>query len=763
MTRQAAKLSTGDEIDRVLPSKELLDLGSLNGRHSDGSEPVHVQTVSIMFAPSYMESDPIFTEFSRKQSCTGCKLKTINFLNPITAAQAINSFVEEQTDGHFKNMVDASALSESTQMILANALLFKAPWHVPFNSETVEGTFRGITSTGEQAQVVQYLKRIFTNDQFWFELELGLRVVCLQYADPRLRFCFFLPDNFEEFESSISLEPGFLERKLSLVSEVSPRRNRQLALELPKFSLSAKNHRLDLAKVLKRLGVRSIFSEGSADLSEMTSNRQEFFVSAGVHQADFAVTPGGTEGTDYREVSEPAAFRPIHVKVNTPFLFTVAFVDGIKPPKFLLIGRVVNMEGAHSVHNSCVFGGPGTLSSELLIQSHKWVSSVVTMSLDVGSLTATRLHSALCREASKPNFVISPYSILGVFHMAQCGADGATKKEMDTLLAPETDFKLSFRKTVEDRVVVEAANRLYASKRLAGNACFQAFSKELGLATGAEARTVDFAQPEAAAREINDFVKEKTRDHISNLVDASMMSEATRLLLVNALYFKAPWSSQFKHERTFKRVFNARTLQGVEAQRVSFMHHELESGFSYVKTNEVTAFFMSYADDRLRMFVYMPEDLNSFESKVAATPNHLQELAALLLETGCGNRVLKLDFPKFKLAACDNSVDLTPIFRDLGAPRMFDRQLADFQKISGSRDVWVSGYVHQADIDVNEEGTEATAATAMLMCTLALGEPKEGIILSVDKPFLFEVRFDDAGRTPFILFSGRISDVASAQ
>ncbi|KAL8438035.1 hypothetical protein ACSSS7_000494 [Eimeria intestinalis] len=347
--------------------------------------------------------------------------------------------------------------------------------------------------------------------------------------------------------------------------------------------------------------------------------------------------------------------------------------------------------------------------------------------------------------------------------MAQCGADGDTKKEMDGLLDPETDFKLSFRKRVEDTVVVDSANRLYACKSLAENASFLAFSKELGLATGTEAKTVEFTQSEAAAREINAFVKEKTRNHISNLVDASMMSEATRLLLVNALYMKAPWSSQFKPERTFKGVFNARTARGVEAQRVSFMHQELESGFSYVKTDEVTAFFMSYADDRLRMFVYMPEDLNSFESKVAANPDHLQEVAALLLETGCGNKVLKLDFPKFKLAASNNSVDLTPIFRDLGAARMFDRQLADFSKISGSRDVWVSGYVHQADIDVNEEGTEATAATAMLMCTLAFGEPKEGITLSVDKPFLFEVRFDDAGRTPLILFSGRICDVASAQ
>ncbi|KAL8439184.1 hypothetical protein Efla_005435 [Eimeria flavescens] len=369
------------------------------------------------------------------------------------------------------------------------------------------------------------------------------------------------------------------------------------------------------------------------------------------------------------------------------------------------------------------------------------------MKSDLALLTATRLYSAISADASKVNFVFSPYSILGVFHMAQRGAAGDTKKEMDGLLPPDAEFRFSVRRRAEETVVIDAANRLYVGKSLESSECFLKFSRKLEAEMGSEAKTVDFSQPEAAAREMNDFVKRKTRDHITNLIDASMVSET-------------PWSSQFKPEQTFQGVFHARTHEGWKEQKVKFMKQELKNNFSYIQEAGVTAFSMGYADDRLRMFVYMPEDLQSFESKVADNPEHLQLLAARLLELGCQDSVLNLEFPKFKLSASDNSVDLAPIFRSLGAAKMLDQQQADFSEITGARDLWVSGFVHQADIDVNEEGTEATAATAMLISTLALPAPKPVISLSLNKPFLFQVRIDEEGRCPLILFTGRIADAA---
>lgn len=381
--------------------------------------------------------------------------------------------------------------------------------------------------------------------------------------------------------------------------------------------------------------------------------------------------------------------------------------------------------------------------------------------------TANCLYSAVAKDERKTNFVLSPFSILGVFHMAQRGAKGDMKKEMDELVAADTDFRLPpFSRREEDgtpTVIVEVANRLYAAKSLEGNKCFEGFSAKLEASMGSDGKTIDFAQSQIAAREINEFIKQKTRDHITNLVDPSMLNEATRLLLVNALYFKAPWSSQFRREATCEGAFHARTSKGLEEQPVKFMRQHLKRGFRHIQEAEVTAFSMNYTDDRLSMCVYMPEAMDLFEAKVSAEPEYLEELASRLRNAWCGDKELMLAFPKFRLSASDNSIDLVAIFRELGMTMMFEPNLADFSGISGRRDLSISGYVHQADIDVDEEGTEATAATALFMSTVALMLPKPVVTLSINKPFLFQIRFEEEERSPHILFCGRIIDVATAQ
>lgn len=234
-------------------------------------------------------------------------------------------------------------------------------------------------------------------------------------------------------------------------------------------------------------------------------------------------------------------------------------------------------------------------------------------------------------------------------------------------------------------------------------------------------------------------------------------------MLVNALYFKAPWDSQFELEATALGVFHALTAQGLEEQRVKFMHQQIKRGFTYLQDTEVAAFSMNYADNRLRTFVYMPKDIESFESKLSVKPEYFEELASRLRNARRADTELRLEFPKFKLSASENSVDLAPIFRGLGATTVFDPEHADFSGITGNRDLSVSGYVHQADIGVDEDGTEATAATTMVMAATAIMAPKPVTRLSIDRPFLFQLRFEEEGRSPHILFCWRIADAAAAQ
>ncbi|KFG53904.1 serpin (serine proteinase inhibitor) superfamily protein, partial [Toxoplasma gondii FOU] len=130
---------------------------------------------------------------------------------------------------------------------------------------------------------------------------------------------------------------------------------------------------------------------------------------------------------------------------------------------------------------------------------------------------------------------------------------------------------------------------------------------------------------------------------------------------------------------------------------------------------------------------------------------------------------VRLTMPKFKLSSAANREDLIPVFSEvLGIKSMFDVNSADFSKITGNRDLVVSSFLHAADIDVDENGTVATAATAMgMMLRMAMAEPKI-VNVTIDRPFAFQIRYTPPsgkqdGSDDYVLFSGQITDVAAAQ
>lgn len=391
-------------------------------------------------------------------------------------------------------------------------------------------------------------------------------------------------------------------------------------------------------------------------------------------------------------------------------------------------------------------------------------SAEVTM--DSSMATAARLYGQIADlPGTKPNFIFSPFSIFSVFQSAQKGAAGETKAQMDRLVDPDETFTLpeleqpSYKK--KDIVTVTVADRLYVHSELEQNQKFQEFKKLLGKDKGA-AETLDFANPSAAADTINKFVADATRDHITHLIESSQLDAETRLVLINALYFKAPWREQFKEEAT--QLGDFFTSSG--SVKVPFMSGVLKkSPILITEKNGVTAVALPYSDPRLRLYVFMPENLRSFEEEFVDDPNVLEDLFTEMEKTGqekAYEEEIHIKLPKFKLAAEDNKLDLEELFRPLGASNMFERSLADFSGITGDKDLFVSAFVHQADIDVNEEGTEATAATGMMMTMRMMPVEKTPIVVEINKPFVFQLRFVH-GESNYILFNGRLADPTAAQ
>ncbi|KAL8274713.1 hypothetical protein Esti_001428 [Eimeria stiedai] len=386
--------------------------------------------------------------------------------------------------------------------------------------------------------------------------------------------------------------------------------------------------------------------------------------------------------------------------------------------------------------------------------------------MDPSDVTAVRLYGEIAGPSveAKPNFVFSPLSIFSVFHSAQQGAAGETKAQMDALVGPKEKFqlpKLMQPRNQEGAVVADVANRVYAHPELEQNKMFHKYQKIL-TKEGSVAQTLDFADAEAAAEAINSFVAQATHDHIKDLVSAAALGPQTRLVLVNALYFKAPWQEQFDPETTVKDTFN--TPSGPKT--VSFMKGKLEKKPLLVSLRQgLVSVGLPYKDNRLRLYIFMPDDLVTFEKEMVENPDMLESVIADMELSGTERAYeeeLFLTLPKFKLSAAQNKVDLLELFARLGASDMFMKGKADFSGITGDRDLYVSSYVHQADIDVNEEGTEATAATAMIVMLRAMFAPKTPVHVTINKPFVFQLRFLH-GETDLLLFSGRIADPSTAQ
>ncbi|PHJ23440.1 serine protease [Cystoisospora suis] len=403
---------------------------------------------------------------------------------------------------------------------------------------------------------------------------------------------------------------------------------------------------------------------------------------------------------------------------------------------------------------------------------------------------AAVLHSALsarrrARAGAEENFVFSPFSILMVFAMALKGASGPTLLEMQRFLSlkhlPPVP-KLSSEGHRGDAPVLELVNRIYVHDDIATNQFFLDYAKTLkeeGEKT--EAKAISFEEPQIAADEINSFVAQQTRDHIKDLVTPNDVGPLTRLVLVSAMYFKAAWASPFNEYETQKGTFHGLKDGKPVDQEADIMHVTLKnSPHIMLVNNRVKAIAIPYNDDNTFMYIVQPSDFKEldtlFDSKSKEEGKLYMEDLVVQMNSdeqtaqSWGTHV-QLSLPKFKLNSNTNREDLIPIFRDdLGMKTVFDSQEADFSKITGGRDLFVSSFVHAADVAVDEKGTVATSATAMGMMLRMAMRPSPTVSLDIDGPFAFQIRYSPpvdgqtmaGGPNDYIFYSGQIVSIADA-
>jgi len=350
------------------------------------------------------------------------------------------------------------------------------------------------------------------------------------------------------------------------------------------------------------------------------------------------------------------------------------------------------------------------------------------------------------------NLFFSPYSISSALAMTYAGARGETAAQMRAALhlpGEDASTHAAFAALAKHLASAEGsgctlhvANALWGQE---GYTFLEEFLQTVETHYGANLNSVDFARAAEKARiTINRWVEQQTKGKITDLLKPGVVDALTRLVLTNAIYFKGRWASPFEPQRTHEAPFYVSPL---ETAQTSFMHQEKR--FAYAETEAVQAVEMPYQGDALSMVVVLPRDKGGLRRiEGSLTPAGVEAWLKNLRP-----QQVEVFLPKFKTTS---AFSLARILSGLGMPLAFAPGHADFSGMTGNRDLFISAVVHKAFVDVNEEGTEAAAATGVAMA-LAGAPPPAAPVFRADHPFLFLIRHRPTGN---ILFLGRFATPA---
>lgn len=348
------------------------------------------------------------------------------------------------------------------------------------------------------------------------------------------------------------------------------------------------------------------------------------------------------------------------------------------------------------------------------------------------------------------NVFFSPYSISAALAMTYAGARGESEKQMSAVLHFDLDQQKFHPKYRDLLVYIDGLNRGDSLELSTANAMF--VQKEfpfldsyIGLVKsyyGAGLQTVDFQHElEKARLTINDWVAQKTKNRIQDLIVQGMITELARLVLVNAIYYNGSWDVRFDEKETVEKPFYATPEK---SHNVPFMHKK--ALFNYYQGEQVQIIEIPYIDSTLSMVVFLPEDkvsMGKLEQSLTA-----EQYNSWL--SGMSVKEISLSLPKFKTTA---EFELSDVLKKMGMPHPFSLS-ADLSGMTGKKDLMIDKVIHKAFVEVSEKGTEAAAATAVVIRLKSLPVTTE---FNANRPFIFiikENKYDN------ILFMGKINDIS---
>jgi serpin B len=289
---------------------------------------------------------------------------------------------------------------------------------------------------------------------------------------------------------------------------------------------------------------------------------------------------------------------------------------------------------------------------------------------------------------------------------------------------------------------LSVANRLWGQK---GARFLEPFLRTTRDAYGAELERVDFVRKSEESRQsINGWTLEQTRGKIPDLLPPGSVTDLTRLVLTNAIYFKARWQDEFKASATHNWPFYPSPTDTLKVPTM-----QRKGRYQYVHSNDVQVLVMDYVGTRQSMVILLPDARDEL-GKVESDLNS-EKLASWIAAAQDTDVVVSL--PRYKATS---SLSLVTVLSNMGMPSAFHLLDADFSGMDGAQDLFISDVAHKTVVDVAEKGTEAAAATAVIATAgLSRGPFVPPIYFTANHPFLFIIRDEGTG---CILFIGRVTN-----
>lgn len=409
----------------------------------------------------------------------------------------------------------------------------------------------------------------------------------------------------------------------------------------------------------------------------------------------------------------------------------------------LLIGIVVVVLGivvfSRSIPGLNIPGQPESITTK--VDDSQATDLGVSDAVFANNELALQLYIKLVTANLGKNVFFSPYSISSALGMIYEGARGTTSDELANILliddvvgrrSANARIYNEMNGTSSKAYTLKTANALWAEQTYP---LLPDFLKTISTYYGGGVSNLDFIhKAEPSRTTINTWVERQTNNKIKDLIPAGIIDTNTRLVLTNAIYFKGTWALQFEKNKTAKADFKVSTTTTASVDMMSIIGGKT---WNYAESNAGQILELPYKGDRLSMFIVLQKNASMTASDVIDLKNSITK------------QKVNIYIPRFKM---ETSYTLNESLMALGMKTAFTTS-ADFSRMSSSTDLYVSAIVHKAFVEVNEEGTEAAAATGAVVTTTSVEIPKPIPDFRADHPFLFMIRDT---KTDEILFMGKV-------